>query len=84
MGQLNSRPHHSHSHQALPTLPPNPFLVAPPRRASRPWADRVSDGGAAGMVEVQKVNWAHKDPQGHLMNQIQRKHQKESKSRVSR
>ena len=32
MGQLNSRPHHSHSHQALPTLPS--ILLRPPSRAA--------------------------------------------------
>ena len=42
---------------------PNAFLVAPPRRTSRPWADRLPDGGEAGMVEAHKVNWAHKDPE---------------------
>jgi hypothetical protein len=35
---------------------PNRFLVAPPRRTSRPWADRLPDVKAAMLVEELRKN----------------------------
>jgi hypothetical protein len=47
-------------------------------------AIRLPDVEAAMLVEVQKVNKAYKDLQGHLIHQIQQEYQKTPKGRAAK